>query len=148
MFLPHMKQTLLIVFYLTVTYTLSLRLLGGLTYKAQWEKQTYNRISKKTLLLIVLAYLNLMGIPPLPIFWAKAATLAVILPKITETQLLIIVIYTNIAILLYAILWARALRESGPKTVSSSAANYCLTETMSLLVALQVLAPLWLVVFL
>lgn len=68
MFLEFVKETSLIVFYLTVTYAISLRVLGGLTIKAKWENSTYSTVSYKTKILLTMSILNLIGVPPLPLF--------------------------------------------------------------------------------
>ena len=148
MFLETLKEVLVLVFYLAITYALSLRIIGGLTLKAGWEYKSYTSVSYKTKLLLALAFLNLLGIPPLPLFWAKAALMASILPKISTTQLVLVVVFTNLIILLYSTMWSRALLHSSPKHISSKKINEFILQNLFMLLILQAVAPYWLLLLL
>lgn len=68
MFLESIKEIYALTFYLAITYALSVRILGTLTLKAEKDISSTNTISYKTQVLLAVAFLNLIGVPPFPIF--------------------------------------------------------------------------------
>ena len=102
MFSQFMKLVLAAALYLVCCYALSLRVVTALVFKLKREQKERKGFTKFSVFLFFIAMLNLMGVLPLPLSAIKIGSLALASTQLTGMHLLIVVLFTNTTILVYA----------------------------------------------
>lgn len=144
MFLNTLKTVLALAFYLAIAYALSLRILGGLTLKAQLDAEAGKKSVIITEAAIIIAIFNLIGLPPLPIFWPKSALIAVVATTMSPAHFFIFLLFTNLTIFVYSVMWLRNFEVSLPHNLNRKELNIFILEHIVMLLLLTVTAPHWL----
>lgn len=118
-----MKLILAVSLLLVCCYALSLRVITALVFKLKREQKGRKGFTKFSVFLFFVAMLNLIGVPPLPLAVIKIGLITLASTQLTSTQLLIVMLFTNTAIIVYSYFLTILLRNDEDSPMDDSGLN-------------------------